>query len=546
MKPTPTVMPNHWLPIARQAAIWFSHLGMLLLLGNTCNGQDTSASSNEGLVILQAAEDATTAAIAKAERSVVSIARVRKDRSANDRRRVGALQLDPMFAFEDPGNDPNFVPTFYGSGVVIDDEGFIVTCAHVLDDPRLYDYFVWLDRQSYPARVVGKPAQVFAADPFSDLAVLKIDAEGLQAIEFADPSTLRKGKFVLALGNPDAIARDGTASASWGIVSNLSRIAPAEGEEDTRYNKETLHQYGTLIQTDAKLNFGTSGGALVNLQGEMLGLTTSLAALSGYEHSAGYAIASDELFQRVVDTLKLGQVPEYGFLGVQPEDLRLVDRRSGRFGAKVAVVLPGLPGDEAGIESDDVIIQVGDVAVQNRNDLFRELSRTLAGETVELRVQRQASFQRVPQILTLTARLSKKFVSTTRQAYELRGAKPWRGLQIEYATAIPSDPIRGGLITGSRNMPNVALLSVEPGTPAWNAGLRPGFGIEAVNEQPITTPQEFRDAIALAESTGGDKQSRGVEIRLQVVGDNFRARTIVIPAPEPAANSVPPAGAEID
>ncbi len=109
---------------------------------------------------------------------------------------------------------------------------------------------------------------------------------------------------------------------------------PRRRNENTSLStKESLHQFGTLIHTDAKLNLGTSGGALINLRGEMVGLTTSLAAISGFEQAAGYAIAVDDMFLRVLESLKAGKLPEFGFLGIQPEDLRSIDIERGFHGA---------------------------------------------------------------------------------------------------------------------------------------------------------------------------------------------------------------------
>ena len=120
---------------------------------------------------------------------------------------------------------------------------------------------------------------------------------------------------------------------------------------DRERNASTLDQYGTLIQTDARLDLGTSGGALVNLQGEMIGLTTSLAAMAGYEQPAGFAIPVDDAFRKTVETLRQGRVPAFGFLGVQPDHLPLADRQAGRFGARVLRVVPGTPGEKAGLQT---------------------------------------------------------------------------------------------------------------------------------------------------------------------------------------------------
>lgn len=473
--------------------LWSGCLLAILALARPGLAQDQSLP--DALAVVSALEQATTTAIAKAERSVVAIARIKQNQAPGARAALDPLGIGTPIPIQSLPNDPDFIPAFYGSGVIISQDGFIVTCAHVLDDPRQHDYYVWLDKRTYSAKVVAKPAKVFASDPFSDLAVLKIDAENLTPIQFGNTDEIRKGKFVLALGNPEATARDGLASVSWGIISNLSRVAPSEPSADPVPNKETVHQYGTLIQTDAKLNFGTSGGALLNLKGEMIGLTTALAAQTGYEQSAGFAIPTDKLFQRVIRTLQSGKLPEYGFLGIQPEDLLPLDVNRGLRGARVSVVIPGLPGDKAGLRSDDVIIQVADKPIHNRNDLFRELSLVAAGEEIPLLVHRYQPGTRTPRLLRLPAQLSKKFVATQRPAFALNAPPKWRGMDVEYATAVISEQTRGGLLSGRSNGPTVAVLAVEPGTPAWNAGIRPGYGIREVNQQSVETPDQFRELV---------------------------------------------------
>lgn len=496
--------------------------------GHSSRGLSQDQPQLGGLAIMAAAEEATIAAIEKAEQSVVAIARIPRNKAQTDRVNLNSLRLGTPFAFDDSPSDPDFVPSIYGSGVVFSEDGFIVTCAHVLDDPRENDYFVWLDKRTYPARAVrGEPSKVYAADPFSDLAVLKIDAENLTPISFGNVETLKKGRFVIALGNPDAIARDGQASASWGIISNLSRVAPGETNEANTATKETIHQYGTLIQTDAKLNLGTSGGALIDLQGNMIGLTTSLAARTGYEKSAGFAIAADETFQRVIQTLKLGKLPEYGFLGIQPEDIPASDLRD-VYGAQVSVVIPGLPGDLAGLQTEDVIVAVGAHPIRNRNDLFRELSLIAAGDEVPLTVLRYRPGARAATRLTLPARMSKKFVSTLRPSYSIDAPLQWRGMSVEYVTAFPNDQTRSGLLS-HRGAPQIAALTVEPGTPAWEAGIRPGNGIQRINGKPVTSPEEFHQIA-----------SQGPNVAtLTVIQPSGRSEQIKIAAPPASPETAP-------
>ncbi len=477
--------------------------------------QQASAAARFSVLDLQ---NAAAEAIARAEKSVVAIARVRRDRSLTDRTRISPLRGIP-FSVDPSPLDPDFVPTHYGSGVIISPDGFIVTCAHVIDDPRLYDYYVWTAGQGFPAEVVARPAKAYASDPFSDLAVLKISADGLTPIQFADTDQLRKGQFVIALGNPEAVARDGQPTASFGIISNLNRIAPSETDDNSPAARESIHQFGTLIQTDVRVAIGSSGGALVNLDGEMVGLLTSLVALNGLERPAGFAIAADDLFQRVIERMKLGELPEFGFLGIQPEDLRLHERMRGLRGARVVNVIAGLPGHEAGLMPDDIIFRVGDEPVGSRNDLFRVLSRAAPGTRLPIFVYR---IQRASNRLgtqRLEAQISKKHIGTSRPAYALNPPKHWRGIAVEYATALPVDPFRRPG-PAAILMPDVAVLSVEPQSPAWEAGVRPGAGVRSLGGEPVHSPQDF---YTLAESLVGS-----AELEL-VRTDGTTARVLIPP-----------------
>src|SRR5262245_35256420 len=292
----------------KRSLAWTS-LILLAASGTAARAQEPSA-----LAAAAAMERLVTDAIERAEKSVVAIARVRHEAPGAELPRTE--RRDPF--------DPAFIPNEFGAGVVIDAKGLIVTAAHVLGNVREADYYVWISRKPYPAKVK-------AADPWLDLAVLQIDAVNLKPITFGNARDLKKGQFVIALGNPYAIAKDGQPSASWGIISNLQRQAPAP-RTGTRPSEtgETLHHWGTPIQTDARLELGSSGGALVNLKGEMVGLTTSLAALYGYERPGGFALPVDDDFRRALDTLKTGRLPDYGFLGVAPATLAADLRRQGR------------------------------------------------------------------------------------------------------------------------------------------------------------------------------------------------------------------------
>jgi serine protease Do len=458
-------------------------------------------------------ERLVTEAIERADRSVVAIARVRRE-ADQPRPAEGAAGLVlPGVGVADPA-DPAFVPSEFGTGVVIDAKGLVLTNYHVVGDYRVADYFVWLRKKPYPAKLK-------AADPWLDLAVLQIEAEGLRAMTLGDARGLKKGQFVIALGNPYAIARDGQPSASWGIVSNLQRQAPAP-RTATRASegRETLHHWGTLIQTDARLELGSSGGALVNLKGEMVGLTTSLAALYGYERPGGFAVPVDDDFRRALDVLKSGRLPDYGFLGVAPQYLTTAERLGGRLGARVAEVVPATPAAAAGLKTGDVITHVEGEMVADDLELIRRVSGRFADSTIALRILRGdggGPASRRDRQITLPVKLSKKRLEGSREGYSEVADPPWRGLRVEYATASPS------FREHSRELDPagcLGVLDVERESPAWKAGLRPGDFVTHVGETRVTTPREFYDAV---ESLEGD-----VSLMLTAVAPDKAAR--VIPA----------------
>ncbi|MHB9080945.1 MAG: trypsin-like peptidase domain-containing protein [Pirellulaceae bacterium] len=489
-----------------------------LLVPTTGRSQEPS-----GLEAAVALQDVMVSAIERAGKSVVAIARVRKgERNAgapDDPR--SPLQFDAMpFGFLPDSNptSPDFVPNEFASGVVLDREGYIVTNYHVLGNPEQNDYFVWVQRRPFKVDRVDVPQEVKAGDPWTDLAVLKIAASDLEPMPLGDASKLRKGMIVIALGNPYGIARDGEVSASWGIVSNLRRAtAPDPQTADLGTERSTLDQYGTLIQTDARLDLGTSGGALVNLRGEMIGLTTSLAAMAGYEQPAGFAIPVDETFRKTVATLRQGRVPAFGFLGVQPDHLPLADRQAGRFGASVLRVVPGTPGEKAGLRPDDVITHVNQERVFDKNSLFRELSQRSADETVSLTFERRETSRQQPKTLTTTAVLSKKYVASSRAPFAQVKDLPWRGILVEYPSALPPQLSTQGLQAVDPEG-CVAVAQVDRDSPAWKAGLRRGEYISHVGTRRVSTPQQFYAAVA--------EQQGAVQLKMTAGRDEAALRTV--------------------
>lgn len=449
-------------------------------------------------------EKTVTEAIARAEKSVVAIARYRKGRLPPAQ---GGAQPAP-FAPGRAGGPEETVPNEFATGVVIDRRGYILTNYHVLGNPSENDYRVWIQRRPFTAIGVQKADHVTAGDPWTDLAVLKIEAADLEPIPLGDAKDLRKGQFVIALGNPYGIAKDGSVSASWGIISNLGRPLPSAADESGPDSaKDSLYQYGGLIQTDARLNLGTSGGALVNLKGEMIGLITALAASEGYERSLGFAIPVNDVFLRTIETLKKGHKAEFGFLGVSPENLPDAMRRAGQHGALVTHVVPGTPAAAASLKEGDVITRVNDEAVYDRNTLMYELGKQPVAAEIRLAVQRGAEIGRRGRVLEASAKLTKRHVSGARPPYSLVPDPSWRGMHVDYATALPQPLLRQ--VWPQIPAGSLAVLDVQRDSPCWKAGLRPGTLFSHVDGQAVATPDDFFAAVA--EKSGA--------VRIQRVSD---------------------------
>ncbi len=481
-------------------------VGALAGCGATCSwaqGVAGPAPSGGMPAVVADLERLTVSAIERAGASVVAIARVRLGTSRS------ALPGDAFDAFSLSGpprevTDSDFIPSDYGSGVVVDASGLILTNFHVVDDPESRYFVTTHQRRSFEARVK-------AGDPRSDLAILEIRTEGsepldLEPIALGDGGAARKGQFVIALGNPYAIARDGQASASWGIVANLGRKAgPPTSEQGAPLKQGESRYLGSLIQTDARLNLGTSGGALVNLAGEMIGLTTSQAALAGYEQSAGFAIAVDATFRQVLEVLKQGREVEYGFLGVQPQDLTFAERSHGRAGARIYGIVRHSPAARAGLRLGDVVTAINGKSIFDKDGLFLEIGSQPVEAVVQLTVERDGQ-----SVGPLIAELTKADVPGRKVATAPRPV--WRGLRLDYALLQRVVDLADRLPGGEGEEPDlyepgVRVIGVEPGSPAEAAGLQENQLITHVAGVAIDSPREFFEAVA-------DQQGAEISVRL--------------------------------
>jgi S1-C subfamily serine protease len=372
----------------------------------------------------------------------------------------------------------NHQPEAYGSGVVLDAGGLVLTNAHVIRGATKIYVRLPGNRGSY--------ADVHACDPRSDLAVLKLldKVPDLKPLKFGDGGKLRKGQFVIALANPFAAGfRDGSPSASWGIVSNLRRRAPGPPNEMDRA-KVTLHHYGTLVQTDTRITLGCSGGALLNLDSELVGLTTAQAALVGSEAPGGFAVPFDDGLKRIVEVLRKGREVEYGFLGVQMDP----ESRPGK-GVRVEKTSAGSPAQRAGVADGDVILSIEGRPVHENDDLFLYIGSQLAGATIALEVERGGMKRSV------NVKLAKYYIPGGSIASERPPARA--GLRVDYTSLLGQQQAVPGSFRGIPE--GVLIREVVPKSPADRAGLQAEKVIAKVNGRAVHTPDEFYQAMDKAE-----------------------------------------------
>lgn len=375
--------------------------------------------------------------------------------------------------------DPAHVPQSFGSGVVLDADGLILTNYHVVQEAT--KVYVRLPGGK------GSYADVHAGDPRSDLAVLRLldrRVLPLRPLPLGDADRLERGSFLLSLANPFAAGfRDGQPSASWGILSNVRRKALGQARDEERAARPLYH-YGLLLQTDVKLNLGCSGGALLNLDGEMVGLTTALAAIQGGETPGGFALPINAGTRRILDVLRRGEEVAYGFLGVA---FQADQRRGGLPGVPLSYVTQGSPADiEGKLRHHDVLLAVNDTPIHDSDDLFLALGTQLAGGTVRLKVRRA---NRLVQTVNVT--LARLYVPGKQVASTL-GARPfYRGLRVDWASLLVQQPPRL-----SRVPPGVLIAEVRPDSAAARTQLKAGEVITQVNGRRVTTPAAFYRAVA--------------------------------------------------
>ena len=352
-----------------------------------------------------------------------------------------------------------------GSGVIIDsDEGYVVTNNHVIENADKI-MITLKDGRQLEAKKLGSDAK-------SDIALLQIDSDNLSEIKLADSDNLRVGDFTVAIGSPFGLGQTVTS----GIVSALGR------------SNLNIEHYEDFIQTDAAINSGNSGGALVNLRGELIGINTAILGPSGGNVGIGFAIPSNMMHNLVTQIIEFGEVHR-GILGVSgrsvnSEIAKAMELETNQ-GGFIEQVMPDSAADEAGIKAGDVIIAVNGKAIKSFFELRAKIGSIGANKKVKLTVIRDGDDK------VFTVKLKQD------QSADIAAASIHTMLE---GTQLENDTKKQAII----------IEEVAEGSPAQMAGFRAGDIITGVNRSRIKDIAQLRDYL---------KDKSGV-LALNIIRDN--------------------------
>lgn len=371
----------------------------------------------------------------------------------------GLEELHPFFGPQDEGQTDAT-----GSGVIVSDDGYIVTNHHVIDRADKVEV-VLDDKRSYKAQVIG-------SDPNSDLALLKIDESRLPFVSYGNSDQVKVGDWVLAVGNPF----DLTSTVTAGIVSAKSRNISILR---TRSNLAVE----SFIQTDAAVNPGNSGGALVNLRGELVGINTAIASNTGTFTGYSFAIPSSIVSKVIDDLLKYGEV-QRGLLGVTVRDVdaRLAEEKSLSEvkGVYVEEVNKNSAAAEAKLKRGDVILKINDREVNSTSEMIEMVARNRPGDLVNV------TFRRGNEVMSVKARLKNPFGTRTIVKAE------------KESTPVKIDKLGAELRSLSASERNslgidfgIKVTSLKTDGELAQSGMSEGCVLQYADKKPLRTPADL-------------------------------------------------------
>lgn len=373
------------------------------------------------------------------------------------------------------GNIPQ-VQRASGSGVIVSADGYIVTNNHVVDGADQFSVTL-SNNKTYKGKLIGK-------DPSSDLAVVKIDANNLSFMNFANSDDVKLGQWVLAIGYP--LNLDATVTS--GIVSAKSRSLGI----NSRQSKTPMESF---IQTDAAINPGNSGGALVNLDGDLIGINSAIASPTGSYAGYGYAIPSNMVKKIAGDLIKYGSTKR-AYLGVMYGNDQLSDEDKAKAGIKdgdgvyVMDVAQNSAAAEAGIQKGDFITKINGTTISTGTELIEKIATMRPGDKVNITYQRNGSEKN--SIVTLKGDVG-TYASIKAQAIEQLGAS-FENLDRQQAVELG---INGG----------VKVKDLQDGILSQQTRIKEGFIITKVNNQRVISVDQLKQAL---ENSGSSAVISGV------------------------------------
>ena len=373
--------------------------------------------------------------------------------------------FDFFFGFPEGGMPQQRERVGSGSGVIIREDGYIVTNNHVIDGATRIEVTL-NNNQTYPATLVG-------TDPATDVALLKVEATGLPVIPFGDSDKLRLGEWVIAIGSPYDLRSTITA----GIVSAKGRSMPSNGE----------FKIESFIQTDAAVNPGNSGGALVDKAGNLVGINTAIISQTGSYTGYSFAVPSNIVKKIAYDLMDFGSVKR-AVLGISmmPIDDKIAEelKLSSRNGVYIGEVSKSGAADKAGIKSGDVLIAIDSTKITNPASVQEAVSRFSPGDNAVVTVLRDGK----------ELKLDVTFKGTSQDTGTVSddGSIAFYGSSIKAADEETLE--RFGLKSG------VQIVELGPGK-LMEAGAVEGFIILYVNDHPVKTPQEVIDIVKKSKRT---------------------------------------------
>uniref|UniRef100_Q3ATA8 Peptidase S1C, Do n=1 Tax=Chlorobium chlorochromatii (strain CaD3) TaxID=340177 RepID=Q3ATA8_CHLCH len=350
-----------------------------------------------------------------------------------------------------------------GSGVIVTADGYILTNNHVIDGADVV-YVRTADKRRLDAKVIG-------TDPKTDIAVIKVNQQGLKPIVIGDSDKLRVGEWVIAIGSP--LGENLARTVTQGIVS-------AKGRANVG-----LADYEDFIQTDAAINPGNSGGALVNINGELVGINTAIASRTGGFEGIGFAVPSNMAKSVLTALITTGKVTR-SYLGVSIQDIddniaKAMNVKAGE-GALVGTVMENSPAARAGMQTGDVILEFNGAKVTSSAALRNAIATQTPGSMVYIRVLRDGALK------SFAARLEEQTPKTASSTTPAKKAdiNSALGFRAEELTPELAQRLK---LKGSSG--KVVITAIQQQSTAYRAGLRPGDVILSVNKQAVSSVASY-------------------------------------------------------